>query len=67
MYHTSGAAIFSWSVILVLISVAAFFVAACIVNVDSFSSIQMRTDRACAMPGSDPCETIVTERRRDRT
>ncbi|MEQ8293739.1 MAG: hypothetical protein RIA08_16175 [Roseovarius sp.] len=46
MCHTNATAIFSWSVILLLISVAAFIVAACIVNMDSFSGIQQRADRA---------------------
>ncbi|MGK7654196.1 hypothetical protein ACSQ76_17845 [Roseovarius sp. B08] len=58
--------ILSWIVILFLISVAAVSIATWIVNVDSFSGSYPQADRACNLPGSEPCQIVISGKRHVR-
>ncbi|MEQ9243269.1 hypothetical protein [Roseovarius indicus] len=60
MCQTTLKALFSWTVILVFISVAAFSIATWIVAGESTARGRSLADRACAPHDADPCQTVTS-------
>lgn len=60
MFQTTLKALFSWTVILFFISVAAFSIATWIVASESTARGRSLADRACAPHDADACQTVTS-------